>query len=219
MNSGFGPDDAKRFYDRFGKKQDWQAFYESRAVDELISHADFEHARSVFEFGFGTGSLAKRLLSRYLPQEASYTGIDISTTMVRLAEKRLARWKGRATVNVVDGTKGMGVPDGSFDRFLSVYVFDLLSSEEISRVLAEARRILVPRGRLCLVSLTRGVTAWCRFVSRSWEFLYRRSPSWVGGCRPIELKEYVSSDQWRIEYRNIVSSFGVTSEIIVASRI
>jgi ubiquinone/menaquinone biosynthesis C-methylase UbiE len=219
MARGFGPKDAKRFYDRFGSKQDWQAFYENPAVDELVAHADFGHARAVFELGFGTGRIAERLLSGILPQGASYTGIDISTTMARLAEQRLERWKKRATVKAADGTAGIDAPDGSFDRFVSVYVLDLLSQEEISCVLAEARRILVPRGRLCLVSLTRGTTAWCRLVSRTWEFLYRSNPSWVGGCRPIELDRHLSPDQWGTQYRNIVSSFGITSEIIVASRI
>ena len=35
---------AKRFYDRFGSKQDKQSFYEDKALDELIAHALIEYA-------------------------------------------------------------------------------------------------------------------------------------------------------------------------------
>jgi hypothetical protein len=33
---------AQAFYDRFGKRQDSQAFFEDAALDELISHGAFE---------------------------------------------------------------------------------------------------------------------------------------------------------------------------------
>ncbi len=74
-------EEAKKFYDRFGSKQDWQRFYESRAVDDLIAHLKLNQAQSVFEFGCGTGRLAEILLDHFLPVKASYTGVDISTTI------------------------------------------------------------------------------------------------------------------------------------------
>ncbi len=218
MKRIFTPDEAKRFYDRFGAKQDLQAFYENPALDDLIAYADFGHARAVFEFGFGTGRLAELLLSRHLPQDASYTGIDISATMSRLAGERLRPWQERSVVKVLDGTRGMAFPDQSFDRFVSVYVLDLLAPENIRSVTDTAHRILVPGGRICLVSLTRGTTAWCRVVTRAWEFVYRRSPRLVGGCRPIELLKYLRPHLWRTEHHTIVCSYGISSEIVVASR-
>ena len=68
----FTPDDARRFYDRFGSKQDTQGFYENPALDDLLEHADFDHARSVLEFGCGTGSFARRLFKMVLPEDAHY---------------------------------------------------------------------------------------------------------------------------------------------------
>lgn len=219
MNPVFSPHDAKKFYDWFGPKQDLQAFYENPPINDLIAHADFELARAVFEFGFGTGWLAERLLSCHMPSDASYAGIDISTTMFRLAEKRLIPWRERIAITVADGTKGIDRPNESFDRFVSAYVLDLLSPENIRNALTEAYRILIPGGLICLVSLTRGITAWCRFVTRVWEFAYRKRPQLVGGCRPVELREYLDPQLWRTEYRNTVCSFGITSEIVVASRL
>ncbi len=218
MNRGFSPDEAKKFYDRFGSKQDLQGFYENPAIEDLIAHADFEHARAVFEFGFGTGRLAQRLLTHHLPRAARYVGVDISTTMARLAEKRLHPWRERVVIKAADGAKGLDLPDESFDRFVSTYVLDLLSYDDIRRIIVDACRILKPGGRLCLASLTRGTAAWGRIVSKAWECVYRRKPQLVGGCRPVELLDYLGLELWRIEYRNSVSSFGITSEIVVASR-
>ncbi len=219
MGRGFSPEDAKQFYDRFGKKQDWQAFYENSAINNLIAYADFEHATAVFELGFGTGRLAERLLSRNLPQEATYVGVDISKTMAELAEARLRRWLERAKIKIQDGTAGIDYPDCSFDRFVSIYVLDLMSFENIRRVLSEAHRILAPGGRICLASLTGGTTVWCRFITRVWEFAYRKNPRSVGGCRPIELLEYLDPQLWRINHRNVICAYGVSSEIIVALRL
>lgn len=83
-------DEAKAFYDWFGLRQDSQRFYEGPAVADLITHADFHEARSMFEFGCGTGRLTERLLSDYLPSGCRYRAVDISSTMVRLARERLA---------------------------------------------------------------------------------------------------------------------------------
>ncbi len=81
MKREFTAEKARKFYDRFGSKQDLQAFYENSAIEKLIAHADFEHAWAVFELGFGTRKLAQQLLERYLPPDAIYSGIDISATM------------------------------------------------------------------------------------------------------------------------------------------
>ena len=53
---------AQAFYEWMRAKQDWQAFYEAKAMHDLIAHASFETAQAVFEFGCGTGAFAERLL-------------------------------------------------------------------------------------------------------------------------------------------------------------
>jgi len=84
-------DQVREFYDRFGSRQDAQGFYEDRATAMLIEHSDFALARSVFEFGTGTGRFAEKLLSGCLPSFCRYSGIDVSSTMVRLSNLRLQR--------------------------------------------------------------------------------------------------------------------------------
>ena len=77
--------EAQAYYNRFGKKQDSQGFYEDPVLDDLIAHASFQEAQRVFEFGCGTGKFAARLLAEYLPASATYLGCDVSPVMIGLA--------------------------------------------------------------------------------------------------------------------------------------
>ena len=147
--------DARTFYDRFGKRQDTQRFYEDPALDDLIAHAHFDEAGKIFEFGCGTGRFAARLVSEQLASSATYLGWDLSSTMVRLATERLVALAEHARVLHCDGTVRFPVPNNSVDRVVSTYVLDLLSEMDIGKFLQEAYRVLDVGGKLCLVSLTR----------------------------------------------------------------
>ena len=211
------PEQAKRFYDRLGSAQDWQGFYENPAINELIAHAAFNSAQSVFEFGCGTGAFAAGLLQHRLQADARYVGLDISSKMVSLALERLKPWSGRARVYQTDGSPRIPEPDGNADRFVSTYVFDLLAPDFIDQLLSEAHRVLVPGGKLCLVSMTFGASPLSRAVCWGWRRLWRLSPGIVGGCHPIELSDYLPSGAWKPNHQTKVTSWGVTSEVLVAS--
>jgi ubiquinone/menaquinone biosynthesis C-methylase UbiE len=208
---------AQKFYDHFGKKQDAQAFYEDAALDVLIAHGAFEQAEKVFEFGCGTGRFASRLLTKHLSPTASYLGIDLSRTMINLAEQRISPCVGRAKVAQSDGSMHFPVPDHSVDRVVSTYVFDLLSEEDIGMAISEAGRVLMPGGKLCLVSLSNGVTFASRAVCTLWSAAFRLHATLVGGCRPIRLDSYFDQRSWHIEFHEVVTRFGVPSEILIAS--
>ena len=208
---------ARALYDRIGRWQDTQRFYEDHATADLIAHADLAHARSVFEFGAGTGRIAGRLLRDQLPATARYHGIDLSATMVALAQERLVPWQDRAVVEQSDGSPHIQAQEKQFDRFLSTYVLDLLSAEDITHVIEEAHRLLSVDGLLCLVSATHGRTPLERLVMGAATRLHTLSPSLVGGCRAISLASFLHPDHWRVVHRNVVSKWGVPSEVLVAS--
>ena len=208
---------AKAFYDRFGKKQDSQGFYEDSALDDLIAHGAFEQAGSVFELGCGTGRFASCLLSKHLSPSASYLGIDLSKTMIDIASQRISAYAERAKVVQSDGSMFFPLPDHSVDRVVSAYVLDLLSESDMRQAVSEASRVLKPDGKLCLVSLTHGVTLMSRIVCALWSQLFRLHAPLVGGCRPIRLDPLFDRDGWSINYRNVVTQFGVPSEVLIAS--
>jgi ubiquinone/menaquinone biosynthesis C-methylase UbiE len=209
---------AQAFYDRMGNKQDWQAFYEAKAIHYLIAHASFETAQAVFEFGCGTGALAESLLTSHLSPSSRYVAVDSSTTMIRLAQARLARFGSQVQVQQTDGSLQFDAPSGSYDRFVSTYVADLLSTSDITALFCEAHRLLLPGGRLCLVSLATGTGLFSHLVVSAWTGLHRLSPTLVGGCRPLELQALLEVRSFQVEYVRTVVAFGIPSEVVIAQR-
>ncbi len=209
--------EAEAYYNRFGKKQDSQGFYEEPALNELITHAGFRDAERVFEFGCGTGKFAARLLKDHLPTSASYIGCDVSSVMVDLASQRLQKFSGRIKVMQTDGAVHFPLSERSTDRVISSYVLDLLPEEDIRAFFTEAYRVLTPGGRVCLASLTHGKTLPSRIISSLWMAVFRIRPSVVGGCRPIRLDAYIDKDRWKLEHSKVVTPFGVPSEALVLS--
>jgi ubiquinone/menaquinone biosynthesis C-methylase UbiE len=211
-------EEIRAFYDRFGSRQDWQRIYEGAAMRELLLHGRFGLAGSVLELGCGTGAFALVLLQRHLPESASYVGVDISSTMAGLARERLARFKDRAEIVLTDGSLSFDYRDASFDRFISNYVLDLMSPDDIVKVLAEAHRLLRADGLICLASLTHGRTIISRAVTRVWNSIHNLNPRLVGGCRPLGLAEFLERDRWIITFHDIVSIMGIASEIVIAAK-
>lgn len=209
---------AREFYDSFGSWQDHQ-IYERSAIKALIEKSRFATAHDIFEFGCGTGALAAQLLSDHLPDDARYEGVDVSSTMISLSEQRLVSFGQRARVNQTDGSVQLRREDASCDRFISCYVFDLLSESDAESLLEDARRILVPGGLICLISLTYGRTAFSRLVESTWSFLYRRKPTLVGGCRPISLSRLVRTADWQNIDLSVVTTLGICSEVLVARKV
>jgi ubiquinone/menaquinone biosynthesis C-methylase UbiE len=212
------PEQASRVYDRIGRLQDWQAVYEGRAIREVIRLGSFDSAKSVFEFGCGTGAFAAKLLKTSLPAGSRYVGIDVSPRMVRLATSRLKTWAGRAAVRLSDGSPRIHELDSSFDRFVSNYVFDLLAPEYAEAIISEAHRVLSSDGKLCLVSLGCGTSGLSRIATMLWERVWRLKPELVGGCRPVDLCTLLTPGQWSIDHHRKLVFFGLASEVIVASR-
>ena len=216
MDGNLNQEKLRQFYDHFGAKQDAQGFYEDAALDALVQLGGFEGAQSVFEIGCGTGKFADRLLTRYLPPTAKYVGIDLSATMVQLARTRLARWELRAEVKQSDGGFDFSSLGGPFDRIVCTYVFDLMSPAQIEAALAGAHSVTRTGGLLCSAGLTRGIGPFSRTTSRLWTFVHRLNPYLVGGCRPLELADFLSERDWRLTRREVVVAATVPSEVITA---
>jgi SAM-dependent methyltransferase len=217
--STLSPAEARRTYDRIGSLQDTQAFYEDAATGRLLREGNFSAAESVFEFGCGTGRFAVRLFEEHLSTTARYRGVDLSPEMVRLARQRLEPYAPRAEVVLSEGGAPVDEPTAHYDRFVSNYVFDLLSDEDMRSVLHEAHRMLRPDGLLCLSSLSTGVGPASRAVARIFSWVQARRPSLVGGCRPVDLRPLLEEKLWQVQHHEKVVAFAVPSEVVVARRL
>jgi SAM-dependent methyltransferase len=208
---------ARDFYDRYGRRLKGQAFYGRQALEHLVEHGDFGTANAVVEFGCGTGSFARRLLAEELHEDATYAAFDLSETMIDLTRKRLEPFGSRVEVIRTDGRPRVPLPASSCDRFVSNYVFDLLSGQDVLRTLDQAWKVLRPDGRLCLTSLTYGTTLSSKLTIAAWLAVHSLRPSAVGGCRPIVLNDYLGPASWKVLFSKTVISYGVPSQVLVAS--
>jgi len=209
------PAAALAYYDWFGKKQDSQGFYEDPAFDELVAHSGFQDSRHVFEFGCGTGKFAARLFEKDLPPSADYTGCDISPVMVDLARRRLEGYGERVRIILSEGAVRFPLPDNSVDRVISCYVLDLLSKSDIGHFFSESLRVMIPGGRVCIASLTGGVSIPSRIVASLWMAVFRLRCATGYGCRPIHVDNFVNTREWQVVNRRVVTPFGVPSEVLI----
>jgi len=91
-------------------------------------------------------------------------------------------------------------------------MFDLIPEDDFGRVLAEFHRVLRPSGRLVIATLARTR----RLIYRLWESLYRVDPSWVGGCRGVEMTDAVQRAGFSIERCEAVTQLAMVTEALRA---
>lgn len=214
---GLTKEEVEKFYDRFGAKQDKQNYYEDIALADLLKHAHFDGAQTVVEFGCGTGRFANQLLGMYLPNDAAYWGCDVSAIMIELSEQRLSRFGNRAALWKSTGETSLPLSSESADRFVSNYVLDILSFDEIHAVIDEAKRILKKDGLLCLTGLTNGKGLFSKAWTAFWNVRFELNPKWVGGCRPVEVRGFLNTD-WEIKHYHVAVTWGISSEVVVARK-
>jgi SAM-dependent methyltransferase len=207
---------ARDFYDRFGRRHDRQSPYARRPINRLVELANFGAAEAVVDFGCGTGAFAQRLMEKELPGNATYAGFDLSETMVELTRRRLVPYGARVSVTRTDGRPRIPLPPDSCDRFVSNYVLDLLPIGDITRTLDQAYKLLRPDGLLCLTSLTFGTNALSKLTIAAWRGFHSLRPSLVGGCRPISLSDYLGPASWKVLHSTTVIGFGVPTQVLVA---
>lgn len=203
-------------YDRIGGLQDTQAFYEDPALAVLLRYGDFGKVRSVYEAGCGTGRVARRLLRDVLSRDCLYVGADLSPRMVELAREKVLPWPAASIVRE-DITSFR--PDLRVDRVLSLFVIDLMPDAEIAAFLTCAYRVLAQDGLLCIGGLAEGECGFARVVSNLWKRVHDAAPAIVGGCRPGSVARHLESSQWRVLQVRRQSSYGVTSEAVVAAKV
>jgi ubiquinone/menaquinone biosynthesis C-methylase UbiE len=99
---------------------------------------------SVLDVGTGPGRLLSELAARR--PDLRLTGIDLSPSMIEVARERLAALGSQAPIRLDVGDGGqMPYPDQSFD--LVVSTVSMHHWQEPGRVVADAYRVLRPRGR------------------------------------------------------------------------
>ena len=189
--------DIRRLYARLSYLYDsWGFLVESKATDRALKLADIRDGESILEVAVGTGTVFGRIIA--LNPGGRNEGIDLSLEMLARAEKKLGKRFANYSLLVADAYS-LPYPGETFDLVVNDYMFDLLPEEDFGQVLLEFKRILKSGGRMVITSMTPGRN----WYSRVWDWLIRRNPGLLAGCRPVSLEE----DLRRSGFQNIHSEY------------
>lgn len=126
---------------RFCRSLPWRRITRHQVIPRVAGRVE---GPTVLEIGCGSGAMAAEVL-RARPDIKRYVATDIDPAMVRAARRRLARFGGRAHVQLVDAA-GLGFDDESFETVCSWLM--LHHTIEWQRVIDDCVRVLRPGGRL-----------------------------------------------------------------------
>ena len=204
--------EVRRRYARLAPIYDfWGVLTESKTVKKALEFAGIRNGESILEVAVGTGNVFEKIVS--LNAGGRNEGIDLSPEMLARAEKRLKKYDATYSLQTGDAYD-LPYPDETFDLVMNSYMFDLLPEEDFSRILLEFKRVLKPGGRIVITSMTPGR----KWYSRIWDWLVRKAPNILEGCRPINLKE----DAERAGFTNIreeyVSQLSFPSLVLYAEK-
>lgn len=190
----------------------WSILTESRARRRCLEIADIRDGESVLEVAVGTGMLFEKILQSN--PSGINEGIDLTQEMLDRAGRRLHKSGSSAYVLKTGDAYHLEYPDDSFDIILNNYMFDLLPERDFAVILGGFKRVLRPGGRIVLVNMTKGSA----IFNVVWGWLYKFQPVLLGGCRGVELTDYLKEAGFEKVHREHVSQFFFPSEIIGAMK-
>lgn len=207
---------ARNVYDRTSR---WYRFveepFERRAQTAGLVLLRVRPGERVLELGCGAGG-ALVALARAVGAEGRVVGLDLSPGMISQAAARLRRagLTDRAALLVGDATS-IPWPDVSFDALFMAFTLELFDTPEIPLVLAECRRVLLPGGRLAVVSLSRETPV--GWPTRLYERLHDRFPATLD-CRPIHPRLALEAAGFVEMQSRTIPLWSLRAEAVVAVR-
>ena len=176
-------------YDSMSSTYDLLTRYEKGALKKALEIANLEENLVVLEAGFGTGKTLVELAKK-VGNIGEVYALDLSQKMTTRTHRALHTCNLSDRVNLIVGdAENISFRDAIFDLVFSSYMLDLIDTAAIPRILIEFKRLLKPAGWLVLVGLSKG-SKWYDNM-KLYEWMYRRSPSLLGGCRPVLLAPYL----------------------------
>ena len=189
----------RHFYDRIANAYDLIADDNERAARQAgVQALDLEAGEAVLELGFGTGNEVLDL-AKLVGPKGKVAGIDISSGMLGVANRKLAEAKPPTPIDLrVGDARQLPFTDQEFNAVYTSFTLELFPPADIPTVLAEARRVLKPGGRIGVVSMATVLPGHhTSALERVYVWMHRHFPHLVD-CRPIDTEGVVSAAGFRI---------------------
>lgn len=207
---------AKRTYDKISRIYDLIAGpFERKFRDMGLNQLDVKEGETVLEIGFGTGHCLEEIAKRVGENGKAY-GIDISSRMLDITRKRMEKKRLADTVELYCGdAMSMPYEDNMFDVVFMSFTLELFDTPEIPAVLKEIKRVLKPKGRLGVASMSKedGESR----LLKAYEWVHKNFPV-IADCRPIYVEKSIRDAGYSIKSREKIKLFGLPGEIVVTGR-
>ena len=207
---------AKASYDKMSRYYDYiSGFFEQKYRDLALKRLNVQRGEIVMEMGFGTGHCLKQIAVS-IGEEGKVFGIDISAGMLDVSRRRLSRTGLLNRVELVCGDAlKMPYEENKFDAVFSSFNLELFDTPEIPQVLAEIMRVLKPKGRFGVISMSKGNED--SPLQKLYEWLHKKIPQYVD-CRPIYVEKSIADAGFEIQFTERVNIFGLSGEIIICTK-
>jgi ubiquinone/menaquinone biosynthesis C-methylase UbiE len=206
---------ARATYNRLSRWYDPVAgIWEQPSRRRGLHLLNLQPGERVLEIGFGTGHALVAMAAEV--EEAGHCfGLDLAPGMARVAIERIAEagFGARVGLCLADGAHPP-FARGVFDAIFISFTLELFDTPEIPVVLHACRAMLQPKGRLCVVALSR---AEVNLAVRIYEWAHHQAPSWVD-CRPIYLRPLLRDAGYRIVGERSHHLWGVPVDIVLAKK-
>lgn len=209
----------QKFYDRISDAYDFIADANEKTARRAgVNALDLQPGESVLELGFGTGNEVIDLAALVGPK-GEVAGIDISTGMLAVAQRKLTQTPPAARVELrVADARQLPFADGRFDAVYTSFTLELFADEEIPAVLAEIKRVLKPGGRLSVVAMAKPKAGeHVSILEKTYVWMHRHFPHIVD-CHPIDVAGFVRGAGFTIAKETMMEIWSLPVASVVATR-
>jgi ubiquinone/menaquinone biosynthesis C-methylase UbiE len=210
-----GKAEARQFYDRISGIYGFlTAAFERKHAERGLGYLSIEEGEAVLEIGFGSGHCLRRIASS-VGQTGKAYGVDLSSGMLKVARRRLSKGQALDRVELCCGdAANLPYRSNSFDAAFIAFTLELVDTPEIPIVLQELRRVVKPKGRIGVVSMSKenGESA----MVRLYEWVHQRWPKYAD-CRPIYVERSLIDAGYKVQSKSKASMAGLPLEIVVAT--
>jgi len=204
--------EAKLSYTKMANWYDIFGIFERRYRLEGIKLLNAHQDETILEIGFGTGNSLRKLASA-VGYNGLVLGVDISEGMCKKANQKMrkANLKDVTSLQCADATF-LPYKDNIIDRIFLSFTLELFSIKDIYLVLKECKRVLTPKGKLIIVTLSRRKL---NLMVRTYEWFHKKF-SKIIDCRPILAAEILFESGYQILSTKHMTMWGLPVDIFLS---